>query len=72
MSYTLYNIINCPLTSVTTCVYMKLGNHCGKVVSIVDCDCVVREFKLQSHSDDHFWTNTLEKGMKLLISPAMD
>ena len=36
-----------------------------------DCIPEVSEFKLQSGYYVHFWTNTLERGMNPLISPAI-
>ena len=38
-----------------------VGNPRGVVVNMLDCDIVVSEFELQSHSYVHFRTNTLEK-----------
>ena len=38
-----------------------------KVANISDCDIIVSEFNLQSHYCVHFWTETLGKGMNLLI-----
>ena len=37
--------------------------------NVLDCDIGVSEFELQSHYYVHFRTNTLGKGMNLLISP---
>ena len=48
-----------------------MGNLYGVVANMLNCDTVEREFKLQSHNHNHFWTNTLEKGMKPLISLTM-
>ena len=44
----------------------------GIVAKVQDFDIVVSEFKLQSRYQVHFQINTLEKGMNLLIPPAMD
>ena len=41
------------------------------MVKAMDCGIVVSEFELQSHYYVHFLTNTLGKGMKPLILPAM-
>ena len=41
------------------------------MANILDCSLKVSEFKLQSHSDIHFWANTPGKGMNSLILPAM-
>ena len=41
------------------------------MVKAMDCGIVVREFELQSRYYAHFQTNTLGKGMNLLILPAM-
>ena len=31
------------------------------------CDIIVSEFKLQSHYNVHFWTNTIQKVMNSFI-----
>ena len=41
------------------------------MVKAVDCGIVVREFVLQSRYHVHFRTNTIGKGMNLLILPGM-
>ena len=41
------------------------------MVKALDCRIIVSEFKLKSCYYDHFWTNTLGKGMNPLILPAM-
>ena len=41
------------------------------VVNVVECDMLVGEFEHQSRYCIHFQTDTLEKGMNLLILPAM-
>ena len=43
----------------------------GVMVKAMDCRIVVSEFKLQSGYYIHFRTNTLGKGMNLLILPAI-
>ena len=43
----------------------------GVMVKALDCTIVVSEFELQSHYYVHFQTNTLGKGMNLLILPSM-
>ena len=37
------------------------------MVNVLDCDIVVSKFDPQSHYYTHFQTNTLEKGMNLLM-----
>ena len=49
----------------------KKGCPLGVMVKAMDCEIVVSEFELQLHYYIHFWTNTLGKGMNLLILPAM-
>ena len=41
------------------------------VVKVMDCEIIVSEFVLQSHYYVHFQANTLGKGMKPLILPAV-
>ena len=43
----------------------------GVMVKVLDCGIVVSKFELQSRYDVHSRTNTLGKGMNLLILPAM-
>ena len=43
----------------------------GVIVKALDCGIVVNEFELQSRDNVHFKTNSLGKGMKPLILPAM-
>ena len=43
----------------------------GVVAKMLDSCFEVSEFELQSHSYVHFWINTLEKGMKPIISQAV-
>ena len=43
----------------------------GVMVKAMDCGIVESEFVLQSCYYVHFGTNTLEKGMNLLILPVM-
>ena len=42
----------------------------GLMVKAMDCGLVVREFVVQSRYYVHFRTNTLGKGMNLLILPV--
>ena len=51
--------------------YHKGGCPRGIMVKAMDCGIVVREFVLQSRYYVHFRANTLGKGMKPLILPAM-
>ena len=44
----------------------------GIVVKVLDCDIVVREFELELRYYFHFRTNTIGKGIKPVISSAMD
>ena len=41
------------------------------MVKAMVCEIVAREFELQSRYYIHFRTNTLRKGMNLLILPAI-
>ena len=41
------------------------------MVKAMDCKIVVSEFELQSHYYVNYQTNSLGKGMNLLILPAM-
>ena len=43
----------------------------GIIVKALDCGIVEGEFELYRRYYVHFGTNTLEKGMKPLILPAM-
>ena len=47
------------------------GSPYEVVAKVLDCDIVVSEFELQPHYYVHFRTNTLEKGMNLLILTVM-
>ena len=49
----------------------SMGSPYSIVANVLDCNIVVSEFKLQWCYYVHFWTNTSEKSMNLLISPAM-
>ena len=40
------------------------------VIKVLVSNIEISEFKLQSLYYDHFWTNTLEKSMNLLILPC--
>ena len=53
--------------------YYSVGSGCprGVMVKALDCGIVVSKFELQSCYYIHFRTNTLEKGMNVLILPAM-
>ena len=43
----------------------------GVVAIVLICNIVVSEFELQLGHHIHFLSNTLEKGMKHLVSPAI-
>ena len=45
-----------------------MGSPHDIMTKMLDGDLKVNEFELQSHYYVHFWTNTLWKGMNLLIS----
>ena len=45
---------------------------CSVMVNMFYYDIVISEFEYPSHYYVHFWTNTLEKGMNLLIPQSMD
>ena len=47
------------------------GSPSCVVANVLDCDIVVSEFELQSRYYVHFQTNTLSKGIKLLIIPVV-
>ena len=49
---------------------MSIGTPHSIGVKVLNSD-IVGEFKLQSREYAHFQTNTLGKGMNLLILPAM-
>ena len=53
--------------------YSKRAVGCPRDVmaKVMDCRIIVTEFVLQSRYYVHFWVNTLGKGMKPLILPAM-
>ena len=42
-------------------------SSCDVVANMLDCDIIVNEFKLQSCYHVHFQTNTLRKGINILI-----
>ena len=48
-----------------------LGSPHGVVANVLDCNNVIIEFKLQLCHCIHLQTNTLGKGLKLLIHLAM-
>ena len=48
------------------------GNPCGVVANVLNCDIVVIESELQSCYYVHFQTNTLEKGLNMVIPKAID
>ena len=48
--------------------YNFLPKKGGVMAKVVDCSLEVREFNFHYV---HFWTNTLEKGINILILPAM-
>ena len=72
---------NCPMNGLCNLnnvvyqgiIYPKENRGCprGVMVKAMDCGIVVREFVLQSRYYVHFRTNTLGKGMNLLILPAI-
>ena len=43
-----------------------------ELTKVMDCCLKIKEFNFQSRNCILFLTNTLEKGMNLLILPAMD
>ena len=47
------------------------GSPYGVVANVLDSDLVVSEFEFQSRYYIHFRTSALEKGMNLLLHPAM-
>ena len=50
---------------------VKWGCPHSVMVKVTGCRIIVSEFELQSCHYIHFRTNTLGKGMNLLILPAM-
>ena len=46
---------------------IKLGDPCGKVANVLNCNIIVNEFKLYLHYYIHFWTNAPGKGINPLI-----
>ena len=46
-------------------------NFCGVVANVLDCDIIVREFKIQWCYKIHFQTNTLGKGKNSLFLQDM-
>ena len=40
----------------------------GVMAKVLDCGLKVNEFELQPRYYVHFWTNTIEKGMNLILS----
>ena len=52
-------------------IYYSVGSPCGAAANVLDYEIVVSEFKLQSCYYIHFQTNTLGKGMNMLIPQAM-
>ena len=47
------------------------GESHDAVANVLDCDIVVNKFELWSFHYVYFWTNTLGKGINLLIPLAM-
>ena len=43
----------------------------GVVVTMLDCEIVVIEFKLHACYNIHFWSNTLGKGIKPSYHPHL-
>ena len=46
---------------------LQRGSTLSVVANVQDSDIVVNEFELQPRYYAHFWSNTLEKGVKPLI-----
>ena len=57
--------------SIFTSIQNRVGCPRGVLVKAMDSRIVVREFVLQSRYYVHFRANTLGKGMKPIILPAM-
>ena len=57
--------------SISTILNKFAGCPRGVMVKAMDCGIVISEFVLQSRYYVHFRANTLGKGMKPLILPAM-
>ena len=53
------------------CHYFNGRSLCGIEANMLNWAIVVCKFKLQSCYNIHFWTDTLGKGMNLLIPQAM-
>ena len=49
---------------------IERAKYSGIVANMLDCNITESEFKLQTHYYNHFWINTLGKGMNLLILPS--
>ena len=65
----LIDLVNLCLKSTPTS-FLGRGPR-GVMLKAIDCGIVVREFVLKSSYYVHFRANTLGKGMKPLILPAM-
>ena len=42
-------------------------SFCGVVANVLDCNIVVSEFELQSHSHAHFMTNNIRQSWNILF-----
>ena len=49
--------------------YVYIVGFCGVVINVLDGDIIVSEFNLQSRYVIHFWANTLDKVVNILIPP---
>ena len=47
--------------------YIYMRSPCSVMAKVLDCSLEISKFKLPSHYYVHFLTNTLEKGMNLII-----
>ena len=66
--FKIYECMYTPIKSIKTiCFCFFEGVPCGVMVKAMDCRIVISEFELQLYYCIHFWTNTLGKGMNLLI-----
>ena len=59
-------------SSCSICSLSFVENFPCAVAKVLDCDLEVGKFKLQSRCYVYFWTNTLGKGMNLLIPSIID
>ena len=54
-----------------TIIMVSSNSYFIDMVNELDCDIIVNEFEFHSRNCVHFQTNTLWKGMKPLIPPAI-